>query len=229
MSAPEVDGQLDSLGILAEPLRRSLYRYVVGQGRPVPRAEVADALGIPRSVAAFHLDRLAQAGLLEVTRAHTSARRGPGSGRPAKLYRRSPAVLDVSLPQRAYLRLSTLLADAVAAGGAEDALNDDAARVGRRMGEAARPRGPLPDGAAELEAAAVALSEWGYEPYAQAGRLRMRNCPYRAVQENHPPLVCDANLHLLEGACAGLGVAGLEARMDPRPGECCVTVSLKTA
>lgn len=50
----------------------------------------------------------------------------------------------------------------------------------------------------------------------------MRNCPFHAVAERFPPLVCGMNLALLEGL---LGTDGpVRARMDARPGECCVVV-----
>lgn len=52
--------------------------------------------------------------------------------------------------------------------------------------------------------------------------VRMRNCPFHAVAERFPPLVCGMNLALLEGL---LGTDGpVRARMDARPGECCVVV-----
>ncbi|HEU4532911.1 MAG TPA: hypothetical protein VFS00_02290, partial [Polyangiaceae bacterium] len=55
--------------------------------------------------------------------------------------------------------------------------------------------------------------------------LRARNCPFHAIAARYPPLVCGMNLALYEGLLEGLGAARLEARLDPRPGECCVRVS----
>src|SRR5258707_2181726 len=94
---------VDAIGGLGEPVRRAIYEYAVGRGEPVGRDEVANALGLGRTLAAFHLDRLAEAGLLEVSYARRSGRAGPGAGRPAKLYRRSAAEIEVSLPPRRYL------------------------------------------------------------------------------------------------------------------------------
>ena len=78
-----------ALSALGDPTRRSAYDYVAAQGRPVGRDEVATALGIGRTLAAYHLDRLAKEGLLSVAYARRSGRTGPGAGRPAKLYERS--------------------------------------------------------------------------------------------------------------------------------------------
>ncbi|MFD4867763.1 hypothetical protein ACFWN4_20920, partial [Streptomyces sp. NPDC058412] len=73
-------------------------------------------------------------------------------------------------------------------------------------------------GNAEGEAAGAAAGEAG----TAAPVVRMRNCPFHAVAERFPPLVCGMNLALLEGL---LGADGpVRARMDARPGECCVVV-----
>src|SRR6476620_3895290 len=81
---------LDSIAGLAEPHRRALYDYVSAQRAWVGREEAADAVGMRRGVAAHHLDRLADDGLLETDYRQLSERRGPGSGRPSKVYRRAP-------------------------------------------------------------------------------------------------------------------------------------------
>jgi len=47
------------------------------------------------------------------------------------------------------------------------------------------------------------------------------------LASNHPPLICGMNLALLEGLLEGAAVPGLSARLDPRPGECCVVLASK--
>jgi predicted ArsR family transcriptional regulator len=81
---------LDDVAVLADPVRRSLYSHVAAQPEPVGRDAAAATAGISRSLAAFHLDRLVEAGLLAVTYRRLSGRTGPGAGRPAKLYARAP-------------------------------------------------------------------------------------------------------------------------------------------
>ena len=78
----ERDERISALAALDEPLRRRVYRYVIAQGSPVGRDEAAAALGVARSVAAFHLDRLAKVGLLDVEYRRPPGRAGPGAGRP---------------------------------------------------------------------------------------------------------------------------------------------------
>jgi len=84
----ELPGSLDdleSLSSLADPVRRRLYEAVVRSAKPVGRDEAAAAAGVGRSLAAYHLDRLAEEGLLEVSYGRPEGRGGPGAGRPAKL------------------------------------------------------------------------------------------------------------------------------------------------
>jgi predicted ArsR family transcriptional regulator len=195
-----------AIAALAEPQRRAVYEHVAAAGAPVSRNAVADALEIGRTLAAHHLDRLAEAGLLEVSFARVNGRSGPGSGRPSKLYRRTTAEQELSLPPRDYRTLATVFADAVEEAGVEPALFEAA----RRQGERHR-RDDLPP--EEL------LRRLGYEPYEEGDVWRLRNCPFDGVARTHAALVCGANLALLEGA---LGDARVE--IDPRPEGCCVTV-----
>ena len=103
---------LEALALLTDPVRRSAYQVVADAGgEPVGRDEVAAALGVGRTLAAFHLDKLVDAGLLEASFARRTGRSGPGAGRPAKLYRRAAGEHVVSVPPRAYLSAAELLAE----------------------------------------------------------------------------------------------------------------------
>ena len=68
---------------------------------------------MPRHTAKFHLDKLVEQGLLDVEFQRLSGRRGPGAGRPTKLYRRSGRELSVTLPARRYDLAGQLLASAI--------------------------------------------------------------------------------------------------------------------
>nr|WP_106249559.1 helix-turn-helix domain-containing protein [Allonocardiopsis opalescens] len=211
---------------LADPLRRALYDYVAAQDHEVSRNEAAEAVGAQRQLAAFHLDRLVAAGLLAEERRKLSGRQGPGSGRPAKVYRRAERQRTVQLPPRDYEAAAHLLAEAVERAGADAALHAAAREAGERRGAAAaRERGGAgPASAAELLAALAAM---GYEPAdgSAAGAVRLRNCPFHTLAGAYPPLACGMNLALLEGLVAGLGAEGVRPRLDPAPGRCCVVLS----
>jgi predicted ArsR family transcriptional regulator len=208
---------VDALSTLGDVTRRGAYEYVCAQGRPVGRDEVAGALGIGRTLAAYHLDRLARAGLLSVAYARRSGRTGPGAGRPAKLYERSDHEVAVSVPPRDYGVAARLLADAAARdehGATRLALRDAAESLGQELAATAA-------GASDLDRL---LRERGYEPYVDdAGVMRLRNCPFHAVAQSHPEVVCDMNLSLLAATLAGLR-ADLQAVLEPGPGRCCVAI-----
>src|SRR2546430_11711895 len=123
---PTAEGNLGVLAALGEPARRALYAYVAAQGRPVSRDEAAGATGMKRATAAFHLERLAVDGLLEVGFARLSGRTGPGAGRTAKLYSRAHRQIEVSLPPRRYAVAGDILASAV----------EEAQRLSLPVGEA---------------------------------------------------------------------------------------------
>ena len=214
---PDPPEPIDALSTLGDATRRGAYDYVCAQGRPVGRDEVAGALGIGRTLAAYHLDRLAKTGLLSVAYARRSGRSGPGAGRPAKLYERSEHEVAVSVPPRDYGVAARLLADAAAhdeGGATRRTLRAAAESLGREI--AARAGDP-PD-------IDRLLRERGYEPYVDdAGVTRLRNCPFHAVAQSHPEVVCDMNLSLLAATLAALD-ADLEAVLEPGPGRCCVAI-----
>ncbi|MDF2708672.1 MAG: helix-turn-helix protein [Nonomuraea muscovyensis] len=210
------DDDLDALALLHDPVRRSLYEVVAGSGGEVGRAEAAEAAGVSRTLAGHHLDRLVEAGLLE-SGLRQPERRGPGSGRPAKVYRRAAGERSVSLPPREYGVLASVLADVVDALGAEEQAEAAARRAGELLGRGHRG-----------EPVEEVLRARGYEPYAEEGRLRLRNCPFHALSREQPLLVCSMNLALCRGVLEGLGDAPERAVLDPRPGECCVSLTSKT-
>jgi predicted ArsR family transcriptional regulator len=95
---------VSAIGLLGEPVRRRVYEWVARQNRPVGRDETSKALDIGRPLATFHLDRLASAGLLEAGYRRLNNRRGPGAGRPARVYWRGVRDFSVNVPERHYER-----------------------------------------------------------------------------------------------------------------------------
>ena len=206
---------MDPLGALSshgDATRRRIYDLVSAQTAPVSREEVAAAAGVGRTLAAYHLDRLAAEGLLVVTQERRTGRSGPGAGRPAKLYARSQDEVSVSVPPRDYHLAARLLADAAAAdtdGHTRRALTAAAQQLGRELAADDAPLEPL-------------LRERGYEPYDDDGVVRLRNCPFHAVAQRHPEVVCDMNLALLGGLVEEM--PGVTAALEPAAGRCCVAL-----
>jgi predicted ArsR family transcriptional regulator len=232
MNPSDVDQQLTGLAALGDPIRRALYRYVADRGLPVSRDEAALAAGISRPLAAYHLDKLVDDGLLEPRYHRRGDRRGPGAGRPAKHYVRADRQLELSLPARDYAGLAELLAGAVEAdrsGAAKAALNRAAAALGAELGTEAASR-TTPDGDPDQVLAAVrqALAARGYEPYDDAdGTIRLRNCPFDRIAAQHRQLVCGANHAMLQALTDQVDgdPPTVRAVLDPQPGRCCVTLT----
>jgi predicted ArsR family transcriptional regulator len=136
------DRDLAAIGLLQDPVRRALYGHVAGAGGEVSRNQAAEAVGVQRGLAAFHLDKLVEAGLLEASFRRLGKRRGPGAGRPAKLYRRARGEVAASLPPRTYETAARLLAETVEQAGADLELQVAARRARRRPSSGCwRPEG----------------------------------------------------------------------------------------
>jgi predicted ArsR family transcriptional regulator len=221
---------LERLSALNDPVRRALYFFVAARSGEVSRDQAARGVRVARALAAFHLDKLVRHGLLETSYRRLGKRRGPGAGRPAKLYRRSGLQLQVSLPAREYELAARLFADVIAAAprsiGAR--VGATARSFGTSIGREARQRtGQRTGRKGSPQRIEDVLGELGYEPFhAPDGQIRLRNCPFDTLAREHRALVCDANLHLMRGLVAGFGLAGISPRQELRPGQCCVAFRL---
>lgn len=206
-----------AVAALDEPNRRRLYDFVVRQTAPISKDEAARAVELPRTTAAFHLDKLVELGLLTAVHERRSGRGGPGAGRPAKLYRRSGEQIEVSLPDRRYEAASHLLTDALVEAettGApvREVLNRRAYEWGTDLASAAR--GTVTE----------ALADLGFEPREDDGSILLGNCPFHSLAQRHTQLVCGMNLCLVSGLLDGIEADGATARLDPGPDRCCVRV-----
>ncbi|HMI24200.1 MAG TPA: transcriptional regulator, partial [Streptosporangiaceae bacterium] len=203
---------------------------------PVSRDEAASEAGIGRALAVYHLDKLVESGLLTASYQRPPGRSGPGAGRPAKMYARSDREFAVTVPPREYELAARLLVQAVEADPSDrsrTALAEAARRLGTELGSAFRPspadryadgRDAAGPEAGERDVKGV-LTQQGYEPCGGAdGVIRLRNCPFHQLAEQHRKLVCGMNLALVEGLVEGLGADGWHPAPDPRPGQCCVAI-----
>lgn len=212
------EGRIAAVAAIREPLRRSVYELVAAAGGPVSRDEAAEQLDLPRSTAAFHLDRLADAGLLAVEYRRPEGRSGPGAGRPAKLYRPADVELAVSVPERHYDLMAEVLAEAIERAGNGDARD--------ALAESARERGRQLGAGRSLD---EALEQAGYHPVTEDDRIVLANCPFHRLAARHTELVCAANLALVEGLAESSAGAGCSAAFTPGPGHCCVTLIHSTS
>ncbi|MDQ3763657.1 MAG: helix-turn-helix domain-containing protein [Actinomycetota bacterium] len=221
------EDQISAVAALDDPTRRRLYDYVVRQPAPVSRDDAAAAFELPRTTAAFHLDRLVDEGLLDVAYQRRTGRTGPGAGRPAKLYRRSDQHVAVSLPQRHYDLAGRLLSSAIehaerCGDSPRASLDQRAYQLGRELGETARSEaGDRDTGDTVLRV----LEAHGFQPRTEGGDVTLANCPFHTLAQEYTELVCGMNLRLLDGLLDGLAPTGLTAHLDPAPPHCCVRLA----
>jgi predicted ArsR family transcriptional regulator len=220
-----------AVALLAEPVRQRLYRYLRDRREPVGREEAARNAGISVKLAAFHLDRMVEAGLLEAAYRRLTGRVGPGAGRPAKVYAVSPRSFTVALPQNRYALAASMMATALSGdtseGGAAT-LEQVAGEVGELLGAETRKQARTRHG--RRDAALRQLEQLGFEPETRPpGDLVLRNCIFRELSESHRELVCGMNAALVRGLLAGADLGGM--RVEGRPTEqrvaestCCVHI-----
>jgi predicted ArsR family transcriptional regulator len=209
MDENHLDADLGAIGSLSDPTRRRLYVFVSRSNEPIGRDEAADALGIPRQTAAYHLDRLAEEGLVDVEFLRRSGRTGPGAGRPAKLYKRTDRDREVSLPPRRYGLAARILLEVVSTRAIKRKdLAAAAHRIGAELGEVGLDQ---------------ALRETGYDPVVEEGEIRFRNCPFHVLKNQDQRTVCNLNLGLVEGMLEASG-DGRKAYLEPSETYCCVRV-----
>ena len=223
------------ISALGEPTRRALYEHVAAAGDWVSRDEAADAVDLERGTAAHHLDRLAADGLLEVDYQRLSGRQGPGAGRPAKLYRRARRDFDVTLPPRDYVLAGRLLAEAADRSRADgtditEALHEVASAEGKRLGRRDRVARLRSTRARSRRAAAAWSSvRWKITASNRAPTTTEPSCfgtvPFHQLAQEHTDLICGMNLCMMKAAIDNVEETGLEARLEPEVGQCCVKLT----
>jgi predicted ArsR family transcriptional regulator len=222
-----VDDPIGAVALLEEPNRQHLYDLVAASREPVGRDDAAAALGISRELAAFHLDRLVEAELLETEYRRRGGRTGPGAGRPAKLYRRTDREVTISLPPRYDLAadlLATALDRSIGGSGAE-AVATVARERGAAVGADARRKARARPGRRRLLTGLLdVLRGAGYEPRIETpnGTVYLRNCPFDALVSEHRELTCGMNLAWAEGVVNALAGLRFRPELAPEPGRCCV-------
>jgi predicted ArsR family transcriptional regulator len=215
-----------AIAALDDDVRHALYEHVRLARGAVTREQAADAVGISRKLAAFHLDKLVELGLLRSGFGTGEVRR---VGRAPREYELAGADFAVCVPEREPGVLAAILVDAVTAQRAGEDSEQAAMRVagehGVALGAAERERlRPGRVGAERATALAEALlARHGFEPRRSGTTVRLHNCPFHPLAAAAPQLVCGMNHAYLSGMLAGFDVdERVTAVLAPRPGECCV-------
>lgn len=182
-------------------------------GSPLGVQKVADQARLHANTARFHLDALVDAGL--AARAPL-ARSKPG--RPGLAYRAVEG--SGAAGQRRYRLLAEMLTGMIAGVMAEPGLT--ATEAGREWGRYLTEQ-PAPYQRLEadeaIERLTATLAEIGFAPEGGGGetpyQIRLRQCPFREVAENHPEVVCSLHLGLMQGALARMRAPVTADRLQP--------------
>jgi predicted ArsR family transcriptional regulator len=216
-----LDERLESVATLGDPVRREVYQTLQRNAEAMTRNQLAELTGLSSSTLLFHLEKLVNAGLLNVEFRKLGERSGPGSGRPAKLYQLAHAEVTASVPDRRYDLAAELMAAAIEASIRENvaiqpALSKTAYDAGRRLG---------------LKAGSIdgVLDSSGYEPYPDGdGGFLLHNCPFHRLSRSHSEVVCGMNGALLSGALEGSGDVTHAVTPDPEGPHCCARITRRT-
>jgi predicted ArsR family transcriptional regulator len=214
--------ELEVLKALGDETRHTLYRELAGSTAPRSPAELAETLGLHPNTVRLHLERLREAGLIEVVAIHRGT-----VGRPQHRYSLAPGAPGLGFDPPAHVLLAGMLAALAEATGADTTA---ARAIGHSWGVKAAQRTPA---ASCLGLLAQELDRLGFEPAADdaatadgSTRIDFLHCPFRELAEAYPELVC--NLH--RGICEGLAdsrrgtVGSFSTLYEPDP--CHVVVAL---
>jgi len=196
--------------VLSDERRRSIYLFVTQSHRAVTVNEVAEHFAVHRNAAKHHLDRLLEAGLLRAEFRRVNGRRGPGAGRPSKLYSAGDVEVSFSVPERHYDLLAHLVLQALTHG---DDLEEVGQRFGLELANQARS-----DEVAGLDGIGVVLDRLGFRSHVETDAdgctwVTTENCPFGWVAaEASDGEVCRLDRAIVAGVVEGFGCGRVEVR-----------------
>jgi predicted ArsR family transcriptional regulator len=193
---------------LAAPSRRRLLDALRAAAAPVDVPTLAAATGLHPNTVRFHLEVLMEAGFVY----ERSDRRGT-RGRPRTVY----ATTTPDRPGVGYQVLAQALVTHLDEAGDESAGEGAGEAWARRLwpGPPARP--------ADIDTVArtvtALFTELGFDPMTESDtgrrRIMLRACPFWALAERHPGVVCAVHFGLLRGLVAQAGLTGVKAGLSP--------------
>jgi predicted ArsR family transcriptional regulator len=206
--------RLDVLKALGDNTRYAIYLELARSPIPLATQEVADVLGLHVNTVRPHLERMRDVGLLSVD---TEAR---GTvGRPHHRWSLSADAPSLGLEPSPWPTLARTLLDAAARGGLAV---EDLAESGRREGEEAAAQ--WPDDAGCVDGLVIEQARLGFDPTTveddDRATVAFAHCPFRALAEQHPDIVCALHGGLVEGfvgAWPGCSVERFHTLVDRDP------------
>ena len=183
------------------------------EGSPAGVRDIAEQAGLHPNTARFHLDALVDAGL-----AARAPKERTTPGRPSMAYRAVAG--GETMGRRRYRLLAEMLTSLIAGmlPKPSEAAGEAGREWGRYLTEPPPPYQRLDAGEA-VERLTATMAEIGFAPEAVTDgtqyQLRLRQCPFREVAENHQDVVCQLHLGLMQGALAQMRAPVTADRLQP--------------
>lgn len=222
---PQTEQEIERLAnALGDPTRRRVFFVVREADEPLTKNEVAEAVGIDRRLAGFHLDKLVEQEFLTADfrpRAHG----GPGAGRPPKIYALAETEAGVALPERHYDLLAQLLLKAMNDPGRspEEQLEHVGFEFGRSLAEEQGSDGASTFTPTQAIAEVVRLlTRYGFAAQ-RGGEQRTMTitacaCPFEEMAFHDPERVCGLDRSIWRGILSviapGATIASASARAE---------------
>ena len=199
--------QLDLLKTLGDNTRYAIYLELARSPRPLATADISESLGLHPNTVRPHLERMREAGLLEVEVG------GRGDvGRPQHRYSIAPHAPSLGFEPPTMPVLARMV---LAMAARLQASAADAEAVGRTEG-ASRAE-PYERAPSTLEALVSDLDRLGFDPLVTdspddeaAAVVAFGHCPFAELAAQHPELVCGLHRGLVAGFVAEMGDAEVD-------------------
>jgi predicted ArsR family transcriptional regulator len=209
------------LKALGDETRFSMYQELASSTNALTAGELAERLGLHANTVRLHLERLREAGLVDVEPVHRGT-----VGRPQHVYSLVPGAPGLGFDPPSYTLLAGLLATLAERVGADA---EDAAAAGRAWGVDA---GTRTRSRSCVKALTSEMDRLGFDPSGQTVSggtdIAFLHCPFRELAEAYPELVCNLHRGICEGVVDAVGggiVSEFGTLYDRDP--CRVTVSVE--
>lgn len=205
--APVGTPQLDLLKALGDNTRYAIYLELARSPRPLATADISESLGLHPNTVRPHLERMREAGLLDVQVG------GRGDvGRPQHRYSIAADAPSLGFEPPTMPVLARMV---LAMAARLHASADDAEAVGRTEG--ASRAVPYERAPSALEALVSDLDRLGFDPLVtdrpgddDAAVIAFGHCPFADLAAQHPDLVCGLHRGLVAGFVAEMGDAEVD-------------------
>ena len=193
-----------------ERQRSTILEALRGAPGGLDTNQLAECVDLHPNTIRWHLGRLTDAGLVQAT-----PERRRGRGRPSIVHRLTGD--GIARGRDEYRLLATMLTDVVAADSTGETRAYEAGVSWGRQLQQAEPGASL----------AQLLDQEGFAAEQHGDELEMRRCPFYALAENSPQVICTLHHGIIDGALDEAGSRRSVDRLDPfvEPGLCIAHLS----